>query len=110
MKSFQFLLRGPELIACLARVENYLAAHPEFQAGYRECGPVLPVVLPEFHLQTTLSSSPVSKALGAQRLLLRGTGEWPLDEYVEESFGYPMLSLPSCFMEVKLTLRHGLPS
>ena len=98
---------GPELIACLARLESFLAERPEFNGSYtRERSPTSfkPPALP---VEQYPQLAPY-KSLDAQRLLLRGTGEWPLADYLEGELWLPYVEPSFLCMEDLTTLRFGL--
>lgn len=68
---------GPELIACLSRLEAFLVDHPEFRGSYSS-------------LEKQQFSPPaVHRSLDADRLQLKGTGGWPLADYLDGELWLP---------------------
>ncbi|CAK9047429.1 Phosphodiesterase [Durusdinium trenchii] len=77
---------GPELIACIARLEAFLAIHPALQGGYFDHGAIAykpPTLSVEEYPQLV-----PYKNLDAKRLKLTGTGAWPLADYLDGVRGF----------------------
>ncbi|CAK9019750.1 Uncharacterized protein SCF082_LOCUS14645 [Durusdinium trenchii] len=78
---------GPELIACIARLEAFLAMHPALQGGYFDHGAIAykpPTLSVEEYPQLV-----PYKNLDAKRLKLTGTGAWPLADYLDGELWLP---------------------
>ena len=78
---------GPELIACIARLEAFLAIHPALQGGYFDHGAIAykpPTLSVEEYPQLV-----PYKNLDAKRLKLTGTGAWPLADYLDGELWLP---------------------
>ncbi len=81
---------GPELIASLLRLEAFVSLRPEFQGGYST--PASKTVAPELPVEVVDQFPQLQpyKSLDADRLNLRGRGQWPLEQYLD---GVAMASL-----------------
>ena len=98
---------GPELIACIARLEAFLAIHPALQGGYFDHGAIA-------YKPPTLSAEEYPqlvpyKNLDAKRLKLTGLAHGLWRTISMASCGCPMLNLQFCFMEGQMIARIGPP-
>ena len=90
---------GPQLVASLAGLEEFLAKHPEFQSSYVE-GKPRPWKSSETDVEKYPQLVPY-RSLDAGRLKLTGTGSWPLQNFLESNLWLP-------YVEPKFLL-HGYP-
>lgn len=81
---------GPELISCMARLEAFLDGHPDLGDHYawRGDGAHVPSSLPRGVSEKFPQLRPY-RSLDSDRLRLKGTGEWPLEEYLEGPLWLP---------------------
>lgn len=81
---------GPELISCMWRLERFLATQPELGGVYtwRGDGVEVPTELGEETLRKHPELQPY-RSLQADRLKLKGTGDWPIEEYIEGPLWLP---------------------
>ena len=81
---------GPELISCMWRLEQFLATQPELGGVYgrREVGVEVPVEIDDETLEKHPELQPY-RPLKADRLKLKGTGDWPIEEYIEGPLWLP---------------------
>ncbi len=100
---------GPELIACLAKLEDFVNSRPEFANEYFT-GPPMKVSRISKEVEEEYEKFPQLRpyrSLCVERLKITGRGEWPLADFLDSVLYLPYVE-PACMLHV-LDVSH-LPS
>ena len=93
---------GPELIACLAKLEDFVTTQPEFASEYFT-GPPMKVSRVSKEVEEEYGKFPQLRpyrSLCVERLKITGRGEWPLADFLDSVLYLPYVE-PACLL-------HGL--